>query len=168
MSISSVMGQRQYAYAPEYPIATALNSAGGNQARPAPAGNGADAVVTISAQAHRLYAQSQIAAAQQVPLSAAGGSEAAPVQSADQALEAVSARVRAQLVHAGIGFTAVAEFSAAGGVLPVAGHPKANEIEAVLNADPSLMRDLSAALAMKAHASALQRAAKFTDDHYRS
>ena len=203
MSISSVIGQKQYAYAPEYPSAMALGSTNAHKASPASADNGADAAVTISAEARRLYAQSQIAVAQRAQLGVASGAETSPIQSdvqsalpfdqfvqraeqqmrdyygieknepivvdkfvekADQALEAASARVRAKLANAGIRFNTPAEFSATGGVLQLAGHPIANEIEAVLNADPSLSRDLGAALAMKAHASALQRAAKFTEN----
>ena len=201
MSVTSVIGQRQPAYAPESPGAVALGSASANKARPTPADKAVDSAVTISAEARRLYAQSQIAATQQAQLGVAGGPESLSVQSqgpgelpvdqfgqraekqirdyygieknepivvekfvenADRAVEAAFARVRAKLANAGISFNTPAAFSATGGVLQVAGHSKANEIEAVLNADPSLSRDVSAALSMKAHATELQKAGKFT------
>ena len=201
MSVTSVIGQRPHTYAPEAANAMALGSASANKARPTPADKAVDSAVTISAEAHRLYAQSQIAVAQQAQLGAEGGPKSLPVQSqgpgelpvdqfvqraekqirdyygieknepivvekfvenADRAVEAAFARVRAKLANAGISFNTPASFSSTGGVLQVAGHSKANEIEAVLSADPSLSRDVSAALSMKAHATELQKAAKFT------
>ena len=201
MSVTSVIGQRPHTYAPEAANAMALGSASANNARPTPADKAVDSVVTISAEARRLYAQSQTAAAQQAQLAVTGGTESAPfqpqgpgespaeqfvprteqqmrdkygieknvpttvenyVENADRAVEAAFARVRAKLANAGISFNTPASFSSTGGVLQVAGHSKANEIEAVLSADPSLSRDVSAALSMKAHATELQKAAKFT------
>lgn len=204
MSVTSVIGQRQPAYAPESPSAMALGGASANKLRPTTADKAVDSVVTISAEARRLYAQSQIAAAQQAQLAVTGGTESAPfqpqgpgespaeqfvprteqqmrdkygieknepttvenyVENADRAVEAAFARVRAKLANAGISFNTPAAFSATGGELQVAGHSKANEIEAVINSDPSLSRDLSAALSMKARASELQKAAKFTEGY---
>ena len=203
MSVTSVIGQRQPAYAPESPSAMALGGASANKVRPTTADKAVDSV-TISAEARRLYAQSQIAAAQQAQLAVTGGTESAPfqpqgsgespaeqfvprteqqmrhkygieknepmtvvnyVENADRAVEAAFARVRAKLANAGISFNTPAAFSATGGALQVAGHSKANEIEAVINSDPSLSRDLSAALSMKARASELQKAAKFTEGY---
>ena len=202
MSVTGVIGQRQPAYAPESPSAMALGGASANKVRPTPADKAVDSVVTISAEARRLYAQSQIAAAQQAQLAVTGGTESAPfqpqgpgespakqfvprteqqmrdkygieknepttvenyVENADRAVEAAFARVRAKLANAGISFNTPAAFSATGGALRVAGHSKADEIEAVINSDPSLSRDLSAALSMKARVSELQKAAKFTE-----
>jgi len=201
MSVTSVIGQRPHTYAPEAANAMPAGSASANKVRPTPADKAVDSVVTISAEARRLYAQSQIAATQQSQLGVAGGPESLSVQShgpgelpvdqfvqraekqirdyygieknepivlekfvenADRAVEAAFARVRAKLANAGISFNTPAAFSATGGTLQVAGHSKANEIEAVINSDPSLSRDVSAALSMKAHATELQKAAKFT------